>query len=355
MRKLRIFVVELVLVAVLVGWYVWKFPETLDPLIPWILWAIFAHLTWEILLEREGVKLYVGKAVEGARRSAMIWLLAFVVGGCISMGYLWLAKVSVRKLTAFGISHSPKAAESVSSPEVPAEVREKTPSFLFIIGAPLGDNESATWIMLARHYGPDRAYDCQLEFFDQDRMNIESLWRTAHNNAPFNPPGMFDASQARMHIPEAGPESGTAASFKWNPLDPNRQHYTMNIDCRDGYFVETWQITRVNGILRSKIVVEHGIEWGKKNPGKNRMIFQYADPEFVATDLLTAIPKREAKYVHPGWKPGYKFAFPVAIINPNGRINILSGIKQPDGSTRTDFGSWNLLTKHLGDESTKRP
>jgi hypothetical protein len=70
MRKLRIFVVELILVGILVGWYIWKFPETLDPLIPWILCAIFGHLTWEIVLERDAVKLGVGKFGERHRRMA---------------------------------------------------------------------------------------------------------------------------------------------------------------------------------------------------------------------------------------------------------------------------------------------
>lgn len=105
MRKLRVFVVELVLVGILVGWYVWKFPETLDPIIPWILWTIFAHLTWETILENERVKSYAGGIVERRKVSLMMWLIAFALGGLISVGYLWLAGRSLRKLTEFGKSH----------------------------------------------------------------------------------------------------------------------------------------------------------------------------------------------------------------------------------------------------------
>jgi hypothetical protein len=45
-------------------------------------------------------------------------------------------------------------------------------------------------------------------------------------------------------------------------------------------------------------------------------------------------------------------AIPMAIIDPNGHIQVVSGVGTPDG-TRTDFGCWNLLTKHFGDEERK--
>jgi hypothetical protein len=50
------------------------------------------------------------------------------------------------------------------------------------------------------------------------------------------------------------------------------------------------------------------------------------------------------------WKPNYRFEVPAAIVDPNGNIQALSGIKQPNGSTLTDFRYWNVLTKHFGDQ-----
>jgi hypothetical protein len=35
------------------------------------------------------------------------------------------------------------------------------PSFVFVIGAPLGDNNSPEWIMMLNHYGPNAAYNCK--------------------------------------------------------------------------------------------------------------------------------------------------------------------------------------------------
>jgi hypothetical protein len=224
------------------------------------------------------------------------------------------------------------------------------PSLVFVCGAPLGDNESASWIMMLRHYGPGSAYNCDIIFYDDDRKNIEHEWLVKHPDSPYPPPGLAGESQRSIKVQEAGPE-GSLGSFMWNPLDPNSQHYTVSISCRDGYFVEKWEIARVNDILRAAITIEHGAQWVQKNPGKESVVFRYRDPEFVPTALATEMPKApKGKVVHPGWKPQYRFQVPAAIIDPNGNVQIVSGIKQPDGSTLTDFGSWNILTMHFGDD-----
>jgi hypothetical protein len=242
-------------------------------------------------------------------------------------------------------------------PEVYARVRSgtgaprQTPSFLFVFGVPLGDNDSAQWLMMLRHYGPNPAYNCDIVFYDDDRKNIEHEWLTKHPNSPYPPPGLAGESQKRIHVGEAGPE-GSAGSFIWNPLDPNRQHYTVSISCRDGVFEQKWEVTRVDGILRSSITIERGQQRIKKNAHLSPLVFRYQDPEFVRTTLATEMQKeRKGKVVHPGWKPRYRFEVPAAIIDPNGNVQVVSGVKLPDGSTQTDFGSWNLLTKHLGDDT----
>ena len=260
-----------------------------------------------------------------------------LVGLCYGLLASWISQ-----------GDAPQETEEGQAPITDTSIR-KTPSFLFITGAPLGDNESATWVMMARHYGPNRAYDCTIEFTDLDRKNVEHEWLVKHPDTPFLPQGMFDKSQFNLRIAEAGPEPATAESFQWKPLDPNHQHYVVNVSCRDGYFVENWEVVRVNGVLRGKIVIQHGPQWIQNNPDQSPIIFQYQDPDFISAPLLTEIPKIHGKDVHFGWKPKYKFAVPCAIYDPNGHIQVVSGVKQQDGSTHTDFGSWNLLTKHFGD------
>jgi hypothetical protein len=220
------------------------------------------------------------------------------------------------------------------------------PSLLFVFGSPLGDNSSPIWVMMIRHYGPNPAYNCDIQFFDKDRKNIEHEWLVANPKWPFPPPGIADGeSQKTLHFPEGGP-ANSVGTFEWAPLDPNRQHYSASITCRDGVFVENWEITRVDGILRTKITVERGPEWVKKNPYSNPILFTCTDPEFVSTPLATKIPKK-GELIHPGWKPSHEFSIPVAIIDPNGHVQVLLGVTLPDGSTKTDFGCWNILTKHL--------
>jgi hypothetical protein len=226
----------------------------------------------------------------------------------------------------------------------PLAAKEGLPSFLFVFGAPLGENDSPVWIMMLKHYGPNTAHNCTVEFFDEDRKNIEHQWLVEHPNSSFLPPeGVPGKSQIRFHIPEAGPE-GSTDSFQWTPIDPNSQHYTVSISCRDGVFVENWEVTRVNGVLRTKITIEHGPQWVEKNPTLSPVVFTCTEPGFVSTALASVLPTKKPQPVNPGWKPNHRFEFPVAIIDPNGHIQVMSGVKLPDGGQKTDFGCWNLLT-----------
>jgi hypothetical protein len=222
------------------------------------------------------------------------------------------------------------------------------PSLVFVFGAPLGDNESALWVMVLEHYGPGIAHNCKIAFYDDDRKNIEHEWLVRHPDSPYPPPGLAGESQRHLYVAEASPE-GAVGTFKWNPLNPNSQHYTVIIDCRDGVFEEKWEIARVDGILRSRITIAHGPQWAKNNPDLEPIVFRYEDPEFVKTALATELPKSNTgKVVHPGWKSA-RFSVPAVIIDPTGNLQGLSGVKLPDGSVQTDFGSWNILTRHFGD------
>jgi hypothetical protein len=240
------------------------------------------------------------------------------------------------------------SSENHQSEITASAVISSKPSLVFVFGAPLGDNDSAQWIMMLKHFGPGLTQNCDIVFYDDDRKNIEHEWLVKNPNVPYPPQEVAGESQNRTYILEAGPE-GSYGGFYWNPVNPNSQHYTVSINCRDGVFTEKWQIARINGILRSAITIEHGPEWMRKNPNMDPVVFRYQDPEFTPTALATEMPKiRQGKVVHPGWKPSHRFEVPAAIIDPNGNIQTVSGVKLPDGSTLTDFGSWNILSKHYG-------
>lgn len=230
---------------------------------------------------------------------------------------------------------------------------KQLPSFLFVFGAPLGDNNSPVWIMLLKHFGPNVAHNCDIEFFDQDRKSIEHEWLVRHPDSPYPPPELAGISQKRLHTSEAGPQ-GSMGSFQWTPVDPDRQHYTASIICRDGVFVENWEVTRVDGALRAKIRIEHGPQWVEENPKLDPVVFECTDPEFCSTPLALVVPEMQRKPAHPGWKPNHLFEFPVAIIDPNGHVQVMSGVKLPDGSIKADFGCWDILTRHFGDKPSSR-
>jgi hypothetical protein len=226
--------------------------------------------------------------------------------------------------------------------------RQVTPSFVFVFGAPLGDNDSSTWIMLLLHYGPSTAYNCKIEFFDDDRKNIAHEWLVKHPDTPFPPAEIAGESQKHIDVGEAG-QGGSIGNFQWNPLDPDRQHYSVNITCRDGVFVEKWEVTRVNGVLRTKISIERGVQWIRRNPGLDPVVFRREDTEFASTPPATTLTKVSSRKVHPGWKPHHRFVAPAAIIDSNHYVQIVCGVKLPDGSVSTDIGCWDILTKHFGD------
>jgi hypothetical protein len=279
-------------------------------------------------------------SVSSSQNFSIRAVIVFLVCGLVGIGLMESLRLTSKRK---------QLTTPIPTIEKPNTETASKPSLLFVFGAPLGDNDSATWVMMLKHYGPQPAYNCDISFYDNDRKNIEHEWLIKHPDSPYPPPNLAGESQKHFHIPEASQE-GVTPNFKWNPVNPNSQHYTVSISCRDGVFVEEWKITRVDGVLRSSITIAHGPQWIKNNPGLEPVIFRYQDPEFVTTALVTEMPKSStAKVVHPGWKPSHRFEVPAAIIDPNGNIQVVFGVKAPDGSTITDFGSWNILTKHFGE------
>jgi hypothetical protein len=222
------------------------------------------------------------------------------------------------------------------------------PNFVYIVGLPLGDNGSPEWIMSLKHYGPSSAHNCKVSFYDKDRKNIEHEWLVKHPHIPFPPPGIAGQSHLHLDVQEVDPH-GSATHFRWTPLNPDRQHYDVSISCRDGVFVEKWEVTRVDGVLRTRMSIEHGPSWKERNPTLDPVIFHCADPEFVETPLASEAPSTKREPVHPGWKPNHRFELPVAIIDPNGNLQV-AGITGRDGKVSRGPGCWQILTGRLDEE-----
>jgi len=67
-----------------------------------------------------------------------------VIGAAWMWSYTWVGS----RQSSFMASQRVEASEASRKPTGSAA---KTPSFLFVIGAPLGDNQSERWIMLVQH------------------------------------------------------------------------------------------------------------------------------------------------------------------------------------------------------------
>ena len=79
MRKLRILVFEVIGLGVLIGWLMWKYPELVDDIIPWVALLVAWHFTWEFVLDTKWARRsagVIGKKVN----HLIIWPLVFLVG-----------------------------------------------------------------------------------------------------------------------------------------------------------------------------------------------------------------------------------------------------------------------------------
>lgn len=213
-------------------------------------------------------------------------------------------------------------------------------SFPFVFGSPLGDNESPQWLMLVKHHGPSPTYNCDIIFYDLDRKNIEHLWLSRHPKSSFLPPNLKGGpSQISRHYAEIDP-MGSPNNFRWAPLDINQQHYGASITTRSGDFSEKWDVTRVNGILRTRITVDQMVPKPGQSAGYVR-VFGCSDPAFVAAPLASKLPMVwPPPLINPGWKPNHTFEVPTVIIDPNGNLEFLS-IRS---GNKTGLGCWSFLS-----------
>jgi hypothetical protein len=105
------FLVQLVLVAILVGWVLIKSPDRFDHAMPWIMLAILWYITWKYFLCLQGVKQQI--SVIGRKLGRMSWMLAFLFGGMISTVY-WFG--IEKSLGAISNKHSESKPLSIIPP-----------------------------------------------------------------------------------------------------------------------------------------------------------------------------------------------------------------------------------------------
>ena len=96
MRKIRIFVFEVVLVAIVIGWVVNSYPAPIGAILPIFLLGILWHITWEILQTKAAR--HVGVAFGRKVNQMVAWPLVFLLGGSISVLYWWGINHSLKRL-----------------------------------------------------------------------------------------------------------------------------------------------------------------------------------------------------------------------------------------------------------------
>jgi hypothetical protein len=209
-----------------------------------------------------------------------------------------------------------------------------SPSFVFVFGAPLGENDSAMWMMFLKHYGPGPALGPNtIDFQDADREQLLRNWALKHPLVS-PPSGLIAAAQTQKMLPTEGPT--LEDEFNWRPLNPDHQHYTVGISSRDETFTEDWQVARVKGALRTRLKIVRTL------PESKEVIFECADADLPTADPSAApLSRQPAAFVPPfvGWRPYLKT--PVVIVPYNGHLYW--------GSSAGDSACWQAGSQHLGD------
>ena len=120
MRKLRILLAEVIGLGLLIGWLMWKYPELVDDIIPWVALLIAWHFTWEFVLDTRpvrGATIALGKRVN----RMLIWPLVFLIGGGVSLLYWVGISKSLNRLASIAKQKAalPPVATPVLQPSAP--------------------------------------------------------------------------------------------------------------------------------------------------------------------------------------------------------------------------------------------
>jgi len=86
MRKLRILIAEVVGLGLLIAWLMWKYPDLIDDIIPWVALLIAWHLTWEFVLDTKWCR-HWAIAIRKQVNKVWLWVIVFLIGGMVSVLY----------------------------------------------------------------------------------------------------------------------------------------------------------------------------------------------------------------------------------------------------------------------------
>jgi hypothetical protein len=87
MAFLRKFFVELIVMAIIVGWAVAKFPDVMTRWIPWLCLIVFWHLSWEVFPKR-WLPLLRWERTEW-KRIVKLYIAVLLIGGTVSTLVIW--------------------------------------------------------------------------------------------------------------------------------------------------------------------------------------------------------------------------------------------------------------------------
>jgi Leucine-rich repeat (LRR) protein len=105
MRKFRILLAEVIGLGLLIGYLLWKNPELIEKIIPWVAFAVAWHITWEYGLDTELFRkagLALGKRVN----HMWVWVIVFLIGGSIGLLYWAGINRAIKSVTSLAVQRS---------------------------------------------------------------------------------------------------------------------------------------------------------------------------------------------------------------------------------------------------------
>jgi hypothetical protein len=228
----------------------------------------------------------------------------------------------------------PRTVETTTPATIPAVTKDSLP---FIMGAPLGENDSGAWQMMGLAFGPLMPdYKCELTFSDLQREQAETEWRNKHPRASSLPPELMKHTEVVLHLLKPSPYP----IFKWFPDNPDHQHYSVKINCPNGSYDEDWEVGRILGQLRTKIAIAKIYPFGEPP----EQIYSCVDHVSGRVDASTVLQPQDRYVANSDWRPRHRpDEFPLAIIpirnNPGGYVYAMK-VDHP--------GCWECLQKECG-------
>jgi hypothetical protein len=213
-----------------------------------------------------------------------------VIAAVLGFGTIGIRAVVLKNIA------TPESPTSDNSLTKQPAITASPSSFPFIMGAPLGDNDSGAWQMLGLTFGPIlEDYNCDLKFSDRQREKAKT-----------------ENSEVVLHVGES-PKPNT--TFPWFPDNPDHQHYKVEINCPDRSYDEDWEVGRVHGQLRTKLTIDKVYLFGQPET-----IYSCVDHVSGRIDASTVLQPQDRYVANPDWQPNHRYEFPV-VIHPQSVAN----------------------------------